>query len=130
MKLNHLAIIPDGNRRWARQRGLPTLEGHRHGYKKIKHIGEWCLQRGIVHLSIWGFSTENWKRSEEEVSHLMKLILKAIRDEVELYEKEGVRVRIIGRRAGLNSEILEAIQTTEAKTEQNTRGQLNLCINY
>src|SRR3989339_788189 len=130
MKLNHLAIIPDGNRRWARQRGLPTLEGHRHGYKKIKHIGEWCLQRGIVHLTIWGFSTENWKRSEEEVSYLMDLIFLALTKEIDFYQERGIRLRVFGNIKELPSRIQKAVTEAEEKTKDGKNGQLNICLNY
>jgi hypothetical protein len=70
----HVGIIMDGNRRWARERGLPTLEGHRRGYDKLKEAGDWCLSRGIKYLTVFAFSTENWKRDKKEVAYLMRLL--------------------------------------------------------
>ena len=130
MTLKHLAIIPDGNRRWARAKGLPTLEGHRRGYNLVKDIGKWAVERGVAHLSIWGFSTENWKRSKEEVGYLMDLIEMALVKELKHYKKEEIRVRVIGSREGLPDHVLKAIDTVERETAGNGRGQLNLCINY
>jgi len=128
--LNHLAIIPDGNRRWARERGLPTLEGHRRGYDNFKAIGDACLKRGITQLTFWGFSTENWKRSEEEVAYLMDLILIAVTKDVDFYHDRNIRLRVIGRREGLSKALLGAIDEAEAKTAANTAGQVNVCVNY
>lgn len=130
MELKHLAIIPDGNRRWAKSRGLPTLEGHRVGYKKVKHIGDWCLARGIAHLTIWGFSTENWQRSREEVRYLMDLIFQALTDETDYYNERGIRLRVFGRRENFSPKIQQAIIHIEQETAKNTNSQLNLCIDY
>ncbi|PIR48037.1 di-trans,poly-cis-decaprenylcistransferase [Candidatus Uhrbacteria bacterium CG10_big_fil_rev_8_21_14_0_10_50_16] len=128
--MKHFAIIIDGNRRWARERGLPTLEGHRRGYENVKIIGQAALERGIEHLTIYAFSTENWKRSEEEVGYLMDLLLRVLTADRQFFINQGARVRVIGRREGLNNKIIQAIQETEAATAGGTRGQINLCINY
>jgi undecaprenyl diphosphate synthase len=128
--VRHLAIIPDGNRRWAKANGLPTLEGHRRGYDKIKEIGLRCLERGIPMLTVFAFSTENWKRSEEEVSYLMGLLRHALEKDVEFYLKEGIRLRVLGRREGLSAELRQAIDAAEAKTAGGGRGQINICLNY
>jgi undecaprenyl diphosphate synthase len=130
MSLQHLAIIPDGNRRWARGRGLPTLEGHRVGYTKVKHIGEWCIARGITNFTIWGFSTENWKRTVDEVGYLMDLIFRALAHEIDFYNDKGIRLKVMGRRENFSDKIRQAIEEAEVKTASNTRGQLNLCIDY
>lgn len=129
-EIKHIAFIPDGNRRWARAQKLPTLEGHRRGYNKLKDVGKWCLDRGIEYCSFWGFSTENWKRSEEEVSYLMDLMVTALTKEVDFYNKEDIRLRVIGRREGLSERVLKAIESAEEKTKQNKKGQLNICFNY
>lgn len=128
--INHLAIIPDGNRRWAKDRGLPTLEGHRRGYDKIKDLGGWCIDRGIKNLTVWGFSTENWKRTEEEVGYLMNLIFLALTKELDFYNKKGIRIRVIGLRDGLPEDVLRAIDGAEAATVSNGKGQINICVNY
>jgi len=128
--LKHLAIIPDGNRRWARARGLPTLEGHRRGYDRFLEIGDLCLERGIEYVSFWGFSTENWKRSAEEVAYLWDLILLALTKEVDKYVDRGIRMKVIGRRSDLKQNVLDAIIRAEQKTAGGTRGQVNLCVNY
>lgn len=129
-KLRHLAMIIDGNRRWARERGLPTLEGHRRGYDKVKRVGEWCLARGIEQLTVFAFSVENWNRSAEEVAYLMDLIHRALTKEVDFYMEKNIRLRVIGRREGLSDELKTAIKHAEQKTAGNTAGQVNLCINY
>jgi undecaprenyl diphosphate synthase len=128
--LKHITIIPDGNRRWAKERGLPSLEGHRRGYDKVKDIGEWCVARGIPFLTVWGFSTENWKRSEEEVNYLMDLIHLALTKEIGFYNEKGIRVKVMGLRDGLPEKVLLAIEEAEMRTAGNAKGQINLCINY
>jgi len=128
--LNHLAIILDGNRRWARAQNLPTLEGHRRGYNNVKNIGLAAFERGIRFFTVFAFSTENWKRSEEEVGYLMDLLYLALTEEVDFYMKHNVRLKIIGRREELSEKLINAIEAAEAKTKENTDGQINLCINY
>jgi undecaprenyl diphosphate synthase len=128
--VRHLAIIPDGNRRWAKANGLPTLEGHRRGYDKIKEVGLRCLELGIPMLTVFAFSTENWKRSEEEVSYLMGLLRHALEKDVEFYLKEGIRLHVLGRREELSAELRRAIDEAETKTAGGDRGQINICLNY
>lgn len=130
MALRHLAIILDGNRRWAKAHGLPTLEGHRRGYDNVKTIGLACLDRDISHLTVFAFSTENWTRSTEEVGYLMDLLLTALTKEVDFYMSHGIRLRIVGGRQGLSEKLIAAIDAAEEKTASGTAGQLNLCINY
>jgi len=130
MNLKHLAIIPDGNRRWAKEKGLPTLEGHRRGYETFKSIGDLCIDRGIEYVSFWGFSTENWKRTEEEVGYLMDLILHALRSDLDFYHQKGIRLKVIGRRDGLPQNVARAVAEAEAKTDGNENGQINLFLNY
>lgn len=130
MSLEHLAIILDGNRRWAKERGLPTLEGHRRGYDNVKTIGLAALERGVKFFTVYAFSTENWKRSEEEVGYLMDLLMAALTREVGFYMDHNVRLKVIGRRDGLSPRMISAIDAAEVKTANNTAGQINLCINY
>ncbi len=128
--INHLAIILDGNRRWARANGVSTYEGHKTGYDKVKDTGRWCLDRGIKYLTVYAFSTENWKRSQEEVGYLMDLLLRALTKDVDYYMENNVRLKVIGRRRELSDKLVKAIDAAEAKTKDNTAGQVNLCINY
>lgn len=128
--MKHLAMILDGNRRWARSYNLPTLEGHRRGYENVKTIGLAALQRGVEYFSVFAFSTENWKRSQEEVGYLMGLLLRVLTDDVGFFLEHGVRLRVVGRREGLSAPILEAIDSATNKTASGMRGQFNLCLNY
>ncbi len=128
--LKHLAIILDGNRRWAKERGLPAFEGHRAGYERIKEAADWCLDRGIHILSVFAFSTENWNRTEEEVGYLMQLLEQALTQEIERYMARGVRIRVLGRRERLRPSILRAIQAAEERTQDHSRIILCICLNY
>jgi undecaprenyl diphosphate synthase len=129
-ELKHLAVIMDGNRRWAKDNGLPSFEGHRHGYDKMKEVGQWCIDRGITTLTVYAFSTENWNRDPEEVSYLMDLLYKAVTTEVEEFSKRGIRLRIIGSRERLSEKMVKAIAEAEEKTKDNDKGTLNICLNY
>ncbi|MFA5935387.1 MAG: polyprenyl diphosphate synthase [Patescibacteria group bacterium] len=128
--LDHLAIIMDGNRRWAKERNLLSNQGHLAGYERLKEMGDWCLERGIKVLTVFAFSTENWKRTEEEVGFLMDLLEVALTKELQLFHDKGVRMKIVGRRAGLRPSIVRAIEAAEALTKDNTRATFALCINY
>ncbi len=129
-KVKHLGIIIDGNRRWAKARGLPPFEGHRAGYKKTKEVAEWCRDAGIKILTIFAFSVENWQRPKKEVDFLMKLFYLALAKEIKKFHKNNVRVRIIGRKEGLSKKLQQAIKKAEELTESNTGSVLNLAINY
>lgn len=128
--LNHLAIIMDGNRRWAKEHGLPSLEGHRNGYDRMKQVGDWCIERGITTLTLFAFSTENWKRTAEEVGYLMNLIEFAVKTDLKHYEERGIRVRVIGRREQLPDSVRRAIDEAEKRTAMNTKATICLCVNY
>ncbi len=128
--MRHLAIILDGNRRWARAHGFPALEGHRRGYENLKTIGLCALERGVEYLSVFAFSTENWKRSQEEVGYLMELFLGALTRELDFFLKHDVRLRVVGRREGLSEKIQEAIERAQTTTAHGSRGQINVYINY
>jgi len=126
----HIGIIMDGNRRWARERGLPTFEGHRAGYDLIKKVGPWCLARGVTALTCYAFSIENWKRAEDEVWYLMDLLLIAVTKDLGALTDEGIRLRVIGRRDDLSPTLRRAIEEAEAKTAAHARGTLTLAISY
>jgi undecaprenyl diphosphate synthase len=128
----HLGIIMDGNRRWAKARGLPPFKGHEAGYKKIKieEVLRWCKEAGIEVLTLFAFSTENWQRAKKEVDFLMKLFLRALTKDIKKLHENNVRVRVIGRREGLPEKLREAIEKSEELTKNNAGGTLNLAINY
>jgi undecaprenyl diphosphate synthase len=128
--LKHLAIIMDGNRRWAKDKGLPSFEGHRAGYDNMKKIGDAALTRGIEILTVFAFSTENWKRTQEEVGYLMDLLELALTSELPFFAERGVRIRVLGRREGLRPSVLAAINRAEEETKGYTRGTLCICLNY
>lgn len=126
----HLGLIIDGNRRWARERGLSTAEGHRQGYLNMRTIVAAAMRRGIRYLSAYVFSTENWKRDEQEVRDLMKLLTWVLKHEVRQLHQEGVRLRVAGSRVRLGAAMVRAILHAEAMTQANTRGTLLLCLDY
>ena len=126
----HLGIILDGNRRWAKAQGLPTLQGHRQGAEVFKQISKAAFKRGVQYVSAYVFSTENWRRTEKEVSYLMSLVIKVVDDYLDEVHQEGIKIVILGRREGLRANVLKAIQRAEEKTANNTRGTMALCFNY
>jgi len=126
----HIVLFPDGNRRWAKQKGLNTLEGHKQGYNNLLDFCEWCKNRGVKVLTAFGFSTENWNRTKEEVDYLMKLLENGIIKDLGRDNKEGVRVRIIGQKERLPVSLQEAIRKAEEKTKNNDKLFLNLAISY
>lgn len=126
----HLGIIMDGNRRWARERGFPSFEGHRAGYELMKQVGRWCLDRGVKVLTVYAFSIENWKRTKEEVGHLMDLFFQAVTKDLEFFEKDDIRLKIIGRKTDLSSSLKQAITLAEKKTANNKRGLMQIAISY
>ena len=126
----HIGIIMDGNRRWAKAKGLPTLLGHKKGYEKMKQVMQWILDRGVPILTVYAFSTENWNRSKEEVAYLMRLIKLALTKDLNDLHAKGVRVRVIGKKDELAPALQKAIHAAEEKTKDNTKGTLNIAINY
>ena len=129
-RLKHLGIILDGNRRWAKERGLPTFEGHRKGLRKMKDVVQWCKEKGIKTLTLFVFSTENWKRSKKEVNYLMKLLKKATSVDLKEVTKKGVRVRVIGEKERLPRFVQESIKKIEKLTRKNKKITLNLAMSY
>ncbi len=126
----HIGFIVDGNRRWAKQHGLPTYEGHLAGYNALKDVLLAALEQGVQYASAYVFSTENWKRTEEEVGHLMGLLLKVLESDVPIFVEKNVRLRVIGSREGLSETLKNAITRAEEKTRGLTDGELLLCLNY
>ncbi len=124
-----VGIILDGNRRWAKERGLPKLEGHRRGYEKALDAARWARDRGIKHLAIYAFSTENWNREKEEVSYLMNLLREAAEKGFQDLAKEGVRVRFIGTRDRLAPELLAAMEKVEKESARHSF-TLWVCLSY
>lgn len=126
----HLAIIMDGNGRWAKKRFLPRTIGHNEGAKTLRKILTHSQKIGIKYLTVYAFSTENWKRAEEEVGALMALFKKYLQSEEKEFMKNDVRFIVSGRRDGVNSDLLEAIDRVEKNTAENKGITLNLAFNY
>ena len=126
----HVAIIMDGNGRWAESRGLPRLQGHRRGADRVREIVESCPDLGISHLTLFAFSTENWKRPLQEVVGLMRLFRRYIKQEGARLVAEGVRVRFIGGREALDADLVSLMNGLEAQTGDNDRLHLTVAINY
>ncbi|OSM05160.1 polyprenyl diphosphate synthase [Magnetofaba australis] len=126
----HVAIVMDGNRRWAKKRFLPKLEGHRQGVKAVRRTIEACLEFKIPTLTLYTFSAENWNRPEEEVSALMNLLALHLKREVDELVKEGVRFRALGRLHELPPKIRDLVRDLEQKTTHNTDLNFNIALNY
>jgi undecaprenyl diphosphate synthase len=126
----HLGLIMDGNRRWAKEKGLRPFEGHRRGYLRLKKIAEAAFDRNVRYVSAFVFSTENWNRSKEEVNYLMDLIYWVSTVELNKLNKRNIKIVFVGTHAGLSQKIINAIKAGEEKTAKNTGGTLVLCLNY
>ena len=126
----HVGIIMDGNGRWARRRGRPHSFGHRAGVRAIKRVMYGCEDLGIGVLSVYTFSTENWRRPPAEVRYLMRLFGEAFRRELDEIHERGIKVLVSGRRAELSHAMQRQIEAAESRTANNRRGILNVCLNY
>lgn len=126
----HIAIIMDGNGRWARMRGKPRLQGHRAGAESVRVIIETCVRLGIKALTLYAFSTENWRRPKEEVSGLMEMLRFYIEKELDNVHKNNIRFQAIGKISGLSKDIQERIARAERKTANNTGTILSVALNY
>jgi undecaprenyl diphosphate synthase len=126
----HVAVVMDGNGRWAKKRGLPRTLGHRAGVEALKRTVSAAPKLGIGWLTVFGFSTENWSRPAAEVAELMALPKRYFESDIARLEREGVRVRVIGRRQGLSDELVRLIADAEARTAKNERFALNIAFNY
>lgn len=127
---HHIAIVMDGNGRWANKRFLPRIAGHKQGVDSLKRCVRACDARGVRVLTVFAFSSENWQRPSEEVSGLMDLFAFALSREVPQLKSDGVHLRFIGERQGLSARVLRSIGQAEAETSENTRLILNVCFNY
>jgi undecaprenyl diphosphate synthase len=127
---NHIAIVMDGNGRWAKQRFLPRVAGHRQGVDALRRCANACQARGVHVLTVFAFSSENWNRPPEEVSGLMELFVTALLREVPDLLAKGVRLCIVGERAGLSPKVLAALVEAEQATAHNTSLVFNVCFNY
>jgi len=128
--VRHVAIIMDGNGRWAAERGLPRAEGHRQGVESVRRTVEACTELGVTHLTLFSFSSENWTRPKQEISDLFGLLRRFIRRDLADLHKNGVKIRVIGTRAGLDADILRLIDDAVELTKNNTALNLTIAFNY
>lgn len=126
----HIGFIVDGNRRWAKERGLPTLDGHRTGFDKVEKIAVECVKKGVKYVSFYLFSTENWGRSEEEVSYLMKLVETNIARMIKRLKKEDIKCVILGRKEPTPEKVWRALKKAEEETCDGKAGTVCICFNY
>lgn len=126
----HVAIIMDGNGRWAKKRFMPRFAGHRRGVETVREAVKYCLEHGIEYLTLFAFSSENWRRPEEEVSLLMQLFVQALQREVAQLDKNGVRLKVIGDLARFDAELCSLISASEQRTASNDKLTLTIAANY
>ncbi len=126
----HVAIVMDGNGRWAKQRHRPRSFGHRAGQKALRATVEFCLRQGIAHLTLFAFSSENWKRPEDEVGALMELFLNALDKEVDELHGYGVRIRFVGELSAFSEALRMRMAAASKKTADNDKLIANICVNY
>jgi len=126
----HLAIIMDGNGRWAQQRGLPRIAGHQAGMQSIRRTTEACVELGVQVLTLYAFSTENWCRPKGEINFLMRLAEEYAMREIPNLQRNGIRLQLMGRREGLPTSLLAALDKAASQTKENSQLLLNLAINY
>ena len=129
-ELNHVAIIMDGNGRWGLKKGRSRNYGHLQGIKTVEAVIKYSLIQKIPHLTLYTFSTENWKRPDSEISFLFDLIRKSLKKKIKKIIKQGIKVKIIGQKRGLPKDIIEIVKLIEKKTLNNKRITLNLALNY
>lgn len=127
----HLGVIIDGNRRWAREKGLPDFMGHKEGLKKVQELIQWCRDREVKILTLFVFSTENWNRSKTEVNYLMKLFQQSFsKKNIQKFNKEGIRIQVIGQRERLSEVLKKSISDTETLTANNNKIIVNFALSY
>ena len=127
---NHIAIVMDGNGRWATRRFLPRVAGHKSGVDSLRRCVRACVVRGVAVLTVFAFSSENWNRPKDEVSGLMELLVRALSREVPQLVADGVRLHFLGERSALSGTVRAGLERAEAATAANTRLVLNVCVNY
>jgi len=128
--LRHIAIIMDGNRRWARERGMPPIFGHQRGAEAVRRSVEGCRERGIPHLTLFAFSSENWRRPAAEVNELMNLLRFYLRRELNELARNGVRLRFLGEHGAMARDITDLLDEAEQRTRHNTALTLTIALNY
>ncbi|NCU38089.1 di-trans,poly-cis-decaprenylcistransferase [Candidatus Saccharibacteria bacterium] len=126
----HIGYIVDGNRRWAKARGLPSSMGHRAGREALKVVLLDTIEKGTPYVSAFVFSTENWKRSRTEVQWLMRFLVQVLKDDLHVFVERNIRLRVIGSKENLSKVVLKAVDTAEHETAHLTGGQVLLCLNY
>ena len=126
----HVAIIMDGNGRWAKRRFLPRVAGHRRGVETVREVVKACIERGIEYLTLFAFSSENWRRPPEEVSFLMQLFLRSLEQEIEKLDSNGIRFKVVGDLSPFDPRIRDHVHRGEALTADNTRLTLTVAANY
>jgi len=132
----HIALIPDGNRRWAKKRKLPTLKGHQKGYQNFLDFCKWCRERQVKIVTAFGFSTENWNRSKKEVDYLMDLFEFGIKRHIERYKKGKVdkrketKIKVIGKKERFSESLQKTIEEIEKLTKDNKKLQVNIALDY
>ena len=126
----HIGFIVDGNRRWAKSHGLPAYEGHLAGYSAVQEVALASFKSGIEFVSAYSFSTENWKRSKDEVNKLMGLALRLFKTDLPIFDKNNIKIKVLGSRENVSQRILTAIDNAESKTVNNTGGTFAICFNY
>lgn len=128
--LKHIAVIMDGNRRWAKEKHLPSAMGHSKGVESLKNILKACHSYGVEYLTVYAFSTENWNRSQDEVNFLMTLLANTLKNELAELDENEVRIKFIGDIDGLNPNLQKILRNSEAQTKNNTGVKLQIAFNY
>lgn len=127
---NHIGIIMDGNRRWAKEQGLPTMKGHLQGQQTLRTIAQHAFKNGVKYLTVYAFSTENWRRTEEEVGYLMNQVARSLKKYLHEFVEAGIKIEFLGVRDDLPKTVLHAIEQAEAATSVNSQATLGICFNY
>lgn len=126
----HVGYIVDGNRRWAKKHGLPTYEGHLAGYNALREVAIATLEAGVSYMSAYIFSTENWKRSAEEVDKILRLVLRLVTSDLPEFQARNIRFKVLGMEEGVSDKLKKAIKNAEETTKNNTGGEFLMCFNY
>ena len=126
----HIAIIMDGNGRWARKRFMPRVAGHRRGVESVRTVVRECIELGVSHLTLFAFSSENWRRPADEVSFLMQLFMRSLQKEIQRLHENGIRFRVIGDLGRFDAQLVELIRRAETLTAENDRLTLTIAANY
>ncbi len=129
-RLNHVAIIPDGNRRWAKEKGLPTFEGHRKGFEVLRKIADYLRKINVKVLTVWAFSTENWNRDAKEVAYLMDIFEKWLDQNLKTAQKDQIRIIHLGRKDRIKESLRKKLEEVEEKTKHFSKYYLGIALDY